>query len=107
MINPPNLESNEGAPADNLKNSIQSLRDVFKLQFAGKPGEDIEGFFVTANKLAEGSKLSVDQYYTLLKSRALMGSTLYNEIKLSEETNSSIKEEVRVKTEKERPQRHL
>ena len=92
MINPPNLESNEGAPADNLKNSIQSLRDVFKLQFAGKPGEDIEGFFVTANKLAEGSKLSVDQYYTLLKSRALMGSTLYNEIKLSEETNSSIKD---------------
>lgn len=92
QIEPPKIEKNINVTPNTLKDCIQCLRDAFKIQFSGRVEEDIEGLFFTANQLAETFKLSKSQYYTLLKSRTQMGSSLYNEIRLSEIQNAPLQD---------------
>ena len=87
----PNLSNNDNAKVSVLKEAITSLKDLYRNQFSGVPGEDLVGFLNTTGTLAKDSHLSRAQFYTLLKSRVVMGSNLYNEISFHENVDSSLK----------------
>ncbi len=91
MIQPPDVAKNPNASSATLRETLQSLRDCFKTTFSGKEEEDLESYFMTAGKLAENHKLSKSQFYTLIRSRVLMGSNLYIEIGGHEYQRSSLK----------------
>lgn len=88
---PPKLKQNRSVKSETLRNTIASLKDLFRNQFSGKESEDIDGLLRETTKLAEDGKLSIKNYYTLLKSRIQMGSPLYSEVTEHEKNNSSLK----------------
>ena len=89
-IEPPNIESNTNCSALVMKEVVISLKDSFKNQFSGKPGDDVESLLHTAGQLAQDHDLSKTQFFTLLRSRVAMGSTLYTELRLHEDIGSSL-----------------
>ena len=88
---PPDIESNVAAESSKHRDSVSTLRDMFKHQFSGKSEEDLESLLFAAGKLAEEAKLSKEQFMNLLKSRTQMGSNLYVELRFHEENNSTLK----------------
>ena len=91
LMQPPEITKNANASSSTLRETLQSLRDCFKTMFQGKEEEDLESYFKAAGKLAENHKLSKSQFFTLLRSRVQMGSSLYIEIGGHEDQGSSLK----------------
>jgi hypothetical protein len=87
----PKLRTNHGASVQTLRDTITSLKDLYRNQFQGRDNEDIDGLLRSASQLAEEGKLSEKNFYQLLKSRVQMGSVLYSEISHHEKTNSSLR----------------
>ena len=90
QIKPPNIESNINCPASIMTETVRSLKDSFRSQFKGNCEEDVTNLLHTAGQLALDNKLSKTQFFTLLRSRVVMGSTLYTELRLHEDIGSSL-----------------
>ena len=90
VVDPPELPENQ-APANVLKDSISSLKDVYRTPLQGKENEDIAGYLRTASELARDNKLNKKQFFILLKSRITMGSDIYYDIMNHEMNDSSLR----------------
>lgn len=77
----PILRKEGEAELKDLKEAITTLKDVFKTGFKGEPSEDLVSFLQMVGKLAVASNLDIDQFYTLLKSRLIMSTQLYEDVK--------------------------
>ena len=63
-----------------LRENLASLKDLFKSAFSGVQSEDFTSYLQTTAELAEASKLSLSQFYLLLRSRITPGTALYKDI---------------------------
>ena len=81
MPSPPKLRETGEADIKTLHDAIGSLKDLYKNTFSGGENEDLPGLLKHASQIAFNSKLSIEQFYSLLKSRIAMGTPLYSEIK--------------------------
>ena len=77
---PPKLREEGHADIKVLREAIASLKDLFKNAFNGDEREDVMSLLKHASQLAHTCNLSIEQFYTLLKSRINMGSNLYTEV---------------------------
>ena len=63
-----------------LRENLASLKDLFKSALTGAQGEDFASYLQTASELSEASKLSLSQFYLLLRSRISPHTGLYVDI---------------------------
>ena len=76
----PKLREKGSAEIKALRETIGSLKDLYKQSFSGNEDEDVLGLLKHVGELAHSADLSIDQFYVLLKSRVTMGSPLYKEV---------------------------
>ena len=90
VVEPPELP-NDSANPGMLKDSISSLKDIYRTLLQGQENEDIAGYLRTATNIAQDNKLNKQQFFTLLKSRMVMGSDIYYDVANHEQNCSSIR----------------
>ena len=76
----PKVEKNKPATSKENRDAIQNLKDMQSSRVNGEEVEGIHEYLSTCSRLATDSKLSLNQFYDLLKSRIDPKSTLYREI---------------------------
>lgn len=92
IIKAPKLEGNVDRDIKTFRDAAQSFKDVFRNQITETDASSIHTFLRIASDIATQTRLSPDQLYYLLMSRAPPNSSLLQEIIINHQANTPIKD---------------